>query len=376
MQECASNEQYLHALLDASIVSKSDRHGKIIYANENFCKIAGYTLEEMLGKSHNIFRHPDNPDEIYKDMWDTIKSGKVWRGRMKNLNKGGSTFIADSTIIPLFNKSGEIIEYMAIRTDITNEVKLLEEVIHNEQEKIREQQVKDAEKAFLLVFTHELKTPLNAIINFSKYIKKRVVEWNAPQSEKLVELLDGVLENASEMLENIVQILEVSKLNAGQLEYDKKLVHVNQLVKSIEKKYSALIQKNGIKVSYSMDQELFVYSDEYRLNQIISNILSNAIKYGKNQIEIKLESNAQESRIVIEDNGPGIKNKEEVFGLFVQEGVSSTQRKAKGTGVGLYFVKLLCEHLDIAYKIEDRDPDAKDERGVRFLLTFKNRQSK
>jgi len=376
VQGRASNEQYLEALLDASIVSKSDVNGKIIYANENFCMISGYTLEEMLGKSHNIFRHPDNSDELYEDMWNTIKSGKVWRGRVKNLNKSGSIFIADSIIIPLFNKNREIIEYMAIRTDVTNEIKLQEELICKEQEKIRDQQVKDAEKAFLVIFTHELKTPLNAIINFSKYIKKRVVEWNAPQSEKLVELLNGVLQNASDMLENIVQILEASKLNAGQLKYDKKLVHLNQLIKSIEKKYSILIQNSGMKISYSMDEELFVYSDEYRLNQIISNILSNAIKYGKSQIEIKLESNAEESRVIIEDDGLGIKMKEKVFELFVQEDDSTMQKKAKGTGVGLYFVKLLCDDLGIAYKIEDRVSDAKNTKGVRFILAFKKRRSK
>ena len=370
------NEQYLKALLDASIVSKSDVSGKITYANENFCKITGYSEEEMLGKSHNIFRHPDNPDSIYKDMWQTIQAGKVWRGKILNLNKDGSTFIADTTIIPFFDNdgiNGKIVEYLAIRNDITNEVALAQEIQKKEQEKIRDEQVKEAEKAFLVIFTHELKTPLNAIINFSKYIKKRIVEADIPQSNKLVDLSEAVLQNASDMLDNISQILEISKLNAGKLEYQKKLFSANLVIQNIEKKYHSLLEEKGVHLTYEMPEEVFVYSDEYRLRQIISNVFSNAIKYGRDKIKITVENNSDESKIIIEDNGIGIKHKEEVFELFAQEDESALERKGKGTGIGLYFVQLLCNDLDIKYSIEDAHPEEKY-KGVKFILTFSNRR--
>jgi len=374
------NEQYFEALLDASIVSKSDSSGKITYANENFCKITGYSEEEMLGKSHSIFRHSDNSSELYRDMWSTISKGKVWRGRIINLNRDNSTFIADSTIIPCFDECGVIVEYLAIRHDVTKEVELTKNIIQKEQEKIRDEQIKEAEKAFLIMFTHELKTPLNAIINFSKYIKRRIVEAKIPQSVKLADLSDAVLQNATDMLENITQILEISKLNAGKLEYQKSLLNVNKLIKSIEKKYISLIQSSGITVTYEIDDEVFVYSDEFRLKQIISNILSNAIKYGRDKIKITLEGNIQESKIIIEDNGVGIKHKDEVFELFIQEDDSSIDKKATGTGIGLYFVQLLCKDLSISYKIEDACPDEEKYKGVKFILTFtrerKNREDK
>lgn len=360
--------QYFNALTEASIVSKSDTNGIITYVNDNFCKITGYSREEMLGRSHNMFRHPSNPDELYREMWKTISSGNIWRERMLNLSKDGSEFIAESTIIPLVDSNGVIKEYMAIRNDITEMVKYKREVNAREQDKIEQKKISEAQKSFLVVFTHELKTPLNAIINFSKYIKKHMELPTEPDKKKLISLLESVLNNANDMLDNVTQILEISKLNAGKLSYSCTLFNVADLISSTIDKYDSLISEKQIKLIFNSEENIFIDSDEYRVKQIISNILSNAIKYGKDKIIITLSSN-DHTTVSIEDNGPGIKDKEAIFGLYTQEDDSLLQRKGQGTGIGLHFIKLLCSDLDISYKVED----ASEGHGTKFSIIFADR---
>jgi PAS domain S-box-containing protein len=367
------NQQYFKALTESSIVSKSNTKGTIIYVNDNFCKVTGYTEKEMIGHSHNLFRHPDNPDSLFKELWTTINAGKIWRGRMINRNKDGSDFIAESTIIPLVDEEGKIHEFMAIRNDITDTVKLKREIFLKEQEKIEQEKIREAQKSFLLLFTHELKTPLNAIINFTKYIRKQIESPKAIDQKKLLALLDTVSDNAADMLETITMILETSKLNTHKLTYNYTLFSLNELITVALTKYDSLINEKNIKLIQHSDRDVFIYSDILRIQQIFSNILSNAIKYGNDEIIITLRDTGTDTVIIsIEDNGPGIQDKEAIFDLYVQESENFLQRKGQGTGIGLYFIKLLCQDLNIYYKIEDREEGG----GTKFILSFRKKSKK
>ncbi len=357
--------------MTASIVSKTDSKGIITYVNDNFCKITGYSKEEMLGHTHAMFRHPENSDTLYQEMWETITTGKIWRERMINLNKDGSNFIAESTIIPLIDEEGHISEYLAIRNDITDIVKLKREIFLKEQEKVEHEKIREAQKSFLLLFTHELKTPLNAIINFTKYIRKQIEKPKEIDQAKLLGLLDTVSLNAVDMLGNITMILETSKLNANKMIYHYSLFSPESLIEELLNKYHILIHEKNIHVTKYFTSNALIHSDEYRVKQIIANILSNAIKYGNNEIHITLSTHDDDVVLIIEDNGPGIKNKEAIFELYTQEDTNILERKGQGTGIGLYFLKLLCRDLHIDYTIDDR----KDAPGTKFSLCFSKNPS-
>jgi PAS domain S-box-containing protein len=115
---------------DELIISRTDLKGNITYANETFCNISGYHEEDLLGKPHNIVRHPDMPSSTFKDMWSTIQSKKPWTGKVKNLKKDGSSYYVQSTINPIVDYDGEIVEYIGIRTDVT-ELSLIKEELKN-----------------------------------------------------------------------------------------------------------------------------------------------------------------------------------------------------------------------------------------------------
>ncbi len=112
-------EDYKFALNQSSIVDVSDSNGAIQYVNENFCRISGYSLEELKGKDHRILKSGYHNKEHYKDLWSTVTGGKVWRAEVKNKAKDGSFYWVDSTIIPFLDDKGNPFQFITIRSDIT-----------------------------------------------------------------------------------------------------------------------------------------------------------------------------------------------------------------------------------------------------------------
>ncbi|OQR40791.1 hypothetical protein AS859_09565 [Aliarcobacter cryaerophilus] len=109
-----------YVIVRSSIVSKADFKGNITYVNEAFCKISGYKEEELIGKPHNIVRHPDMDSSVFKEMWHTIKDLKQpWSGIVKNRKKDGNFYWVQTIINPILDENGNILEFIGIRTDIT-----------------------------------------------------------------------------------------------------------------------------------------------------------------------------------------------------------------------------------------------------------------
>ncbi|WP_022670698.1 EAL domain-containing protein [Hippea alviniae] len=126
-------KQYKKIIDESFSVTKTDLDGVITYANELFCKATGYKREELIGKSHNIVRHPDMPKEVFKQLWDTIQSGKIFKGVIKNKTKDGKAVYLKANVAPIFDEDGNIIEYIAVRDDITdiiNPKKVLQDKIN------------------------------------------------------------------------------------------------------------------------------------------------------------------------------------------------------------------------------------------------------
>ena len=126
-------KQYQEVTDMNAIVSKTDLNGNITYVNDTFCTLCEYSRDELIGKNHNIIRHPNNSKDLFKEIWNTVKTQKnIWHGTIKNISKTGKSFYLKTTIKPILDLNGEILEYISIKNDITdvmNQERLLLDII-------------------------------------------------------------------------------------------------------------------------------------------------------------------------------------------------------------------------------------------------------
>ena len=116
------------------IVSRTDLKGNITYANETFALISGYEVDELIGRSHNIVRHPDMPKVIFKELWEDLKSKGSWSGIVKNLRKDEGFYWVFAEISGVF-KDGKLVEYKSVRTPISFDEKLKYQLLYDELKK-------------------------------------------------------------------------------------------------------------------------------------------------------------------------------------------------------------------------------------------------
>lgn len=126
---------------DELIISRTDLKGNITYANDTFAQISGYKMGELIGKPHNVVRHPDMPKRIFKEIWNTLQEKKQWKGIVKNIRKDTGYYWVHATISGVY-KDNELIEYKSIRTPITYDEKLKYQKLYDEYRNIDKENIR------------------------------------------------------------------------------------------------------------------------------------------------------------------------------------------------------------------------------------------
>lgn len=345
----ASNKllmEYGKAVDASAIVSKSDPLGNITYVNDSFCKISGYSREELLGKPHSIIRSPDMASSIFRELWDVIKSKRIYQCIIKNRAKNGSSYYVASTIVPILDHDGEIVEYLSLRFDIT-------ELVHAKEKALSAEKAKSI---FLANMSHEIRTPLNAIIGFSDIL----CESNLGKIEK--EHARIISQSAKSLLEIINDVLDISKIESGMLTLENAPFSLVSLSDDIVELFSLRAKEKKIRFVFDADQSIpaRVISDATRLRQVISNLLSNAIKFtpdnGKVVFSIKVLDIINEKvtiKFSIQDSGIGIaqENIEQIFKPFAQAD-SGITRRFGGTGLGLAICSDIAQMMNSSIQVD------------------------
>ncbi|MEY3868990.1 MAG: hypothetical protein RLZZ338_2881, partial [Cyanobacteriota bacterium] len=385
---------FKYALDQSSIVAITNPQGFITYVNENFCKISGYSPEELIGNNHSLVNSDYHSGEFFGNFWSTITRGKVWRGEMKNKAKDGTYYWVDSTIVPFLNEKGIPIQYLAIRRDITDAKRAEEELqTANHQLTLANRELARANRLkqeFLANMSHELRTPLNAILGMSEGLQDEFLGILNTRQKKAVL---SIQESGQHLLELINDILDLAKIESGKIELDKKPIIIPYLCESsLTFLKQQALNKNIQLQTFIPDNIRYFVADERRVRQILINLLSNAVKFTPNggvvTLEVRIEDKkkddlipptplvkqgnhrdqeltpldkpggnhldkqreggltypSQEIIFAIKDTGIGIapENLDRLFQSFVQID-SSLSRQYEGTGLGLALVRRLTE---------------------------------
>ncbi len=331
------------ALNEHAIVTITDVKGTIIYVNEKFIQISGYSRVELIGKNHRMVNSGLHDKAFFKGLYHNIANGNVWHGEICNKAKEGHLYWVDATIVPLPGKDGKPVNYIAIRTDITERKKTEFSLL--EAKEAAEIAVK-AKSEFLASMSHEIRTPMNGVLGMLGLL------LNSELSDKQRHKASLAQSSAQSLLALINDILDFSKVEAGKLELETMDFNLRSLLGEFAEAMALRAQEKGLEMVLDVTQveHSTVQGDSGRLRQILTNIVGNAIKFtqtGEIVIRTGLKETTDNNMVFfcsIKDTGIGIPKEKQakLFDAFTQVDASTT-RKYGGTGLGLSIVKRLCE---------------------------------
>ena len=298
-----------------------------------FCKISAYTREELLGQNHNILRHPDVPKSLYKELWETIQSGKVWSGEIKNKSKDAKTYWLSAIMYPNVDENGEIVSYSSIRHDITSQ---------------------KAKEEFMANMSHELRTPLNSIIGFSGILNKKQTDESHKQLSKQIQT------SSLSLLNLINDILDLSKIQNANFTIKPYEFNAYEKILELSSQIEGLLLQKTLNFNNNLSPSLNAsfFGDCNRIRQIILNLISNAIKFTPQNGEVRSDVAYKDGYLIIKvsDNGVGMSKdvQEKIFKPFEQAD-GSTTRKYGGTGLGLSITHTLVTLMKGSIQVESQE---------------------
>ncbi len=325
------------------IIFMTDKEGIISFINPEFTKTYGYSAEEIIGKvTPRILKSGFLSKEVHEYLWMKILSKESIKAEYKNKRKDGSLIDIEGSADPILDENGEIIGFLGIHKNIT-ERKQAEVNLIAAKEKAEESD--RLKSAFLANMSHEIRTPLNSIIGFSDLMLDPFFG-----SDQHAEFAGIIKENGNNLLAIISDIMDLSKIEAGQVQVQKAILSVNQLITDIQKEYSFKAIEKGIELRLDPSnpkEKIFIDSDENRLRQILANLVSNSIKFTeKGFVGIGIRITRDFIQFQVKDTGIGIPKEfqEQIFERFRQVETAHT-RKYGGNGLGLPISKSLVELL-------------------------------
>ncbi len=372
-------QQYIDAIEKSNIVSRTDVKGIITFVNDEFCKISGYSKEELIGANHNIVRHPDVPASRFKLLWKTILNKQTFKATVKNKAKNGSTFYVNTTVTPILDEDDNIVEFIAIRYDVTKEVLLKEELFKKDtqlqelnktlemrvkvktkelkelnrtlERRVQEEISKNEEKQRVMFWqsrhaslgqmlaniAHQWRQPLTELSLTMFGIKKAAINKDEDALMTFYDESKKIIRNMSSTIDDFTNFFKPDK----EKHYFDISESINESLQILDK----IIKKEmiSIKTGYESIEVLGITNE---LTQVIINLIQNSKDaFIHNSIlirEINITTKKEKDFAIIrlQDNAGGIKEKniEKIF-----EPYFTTKHTSQGTGLGLFMSRMICE---------------------------------
>ncbi|MBT5934192.1 ATP-binding protein [Sulfurimonas sp.] len=381
--------QYNTALDKSALVSKTDIHGIVSYTNQKFIETSGYSEEELIGSNHNLIRHPDMKDDSFSELWETITTGNVFSGNIKNKTKDGTVYYVDITILPLYDIDKNVKEYLSVANNVTELIQArniaiqaekskdilleklkdsnknlaietakvsdlntnLEDRVHEEVEKNKiqyEHLVKQSRLAqmgeMISMIAHQWRQPLSAISATSMTIslKADLDKLDTETAKDLSGKISTYVQHLSSTIDDFRNFFKPNK--------EKSMSTYSELIENVLRIVDPSLNSFNIKIIQNQNCEAKFYAYPNEIKQVILNLIKNAEDMlVEKKIEepcITITTYQEDDNLVLEigDNGGGVP--EELLAKIFDP-YFSTKTNKDGTGIGLYMSKtIINEHCD------------------------------
>ncbi|AMR30126.1 hypothetical protein A0256_01185 [Mucilaginibacter sp. PAMC 26640] len=344
----ANEEKYRSIIANMNLgLLEVDNEGKVTYANQSFCNMSGYTQAELTGADASKLLLAEKSAEIIDQKKEIRKSGVADAYQLEANDKFGNKRWWLVSGAPRYNDKGELVGSIGIHLDITDQKIQEVELV---AARTKAEQLAQAKDSFLANMSHEIRTPMNAIMGMSNQLAKTQL---LPQQHFY---LNTILSASENLLVIINDILDLSKIEAGKLSFENIGFQLSDIVNNVKQVITHKAEEKGIILhTDAIDSgiEKVLIGDPYRINQILLNLMTNAVKFtdqGSVTLSCKLVSDKSESQLIsieITDTGIGMDESfvKVLFDKFSQE-YESVTRQYGGTGLGMSICKELVELMD------------------------------
>ncbi len=361
-----SEEKYRGIIENMNLgMTEIDNEERIVYANQRFCAMSGYDLEELAGKKATDLFLEGTHLRMVSNHISQQQPGRSQSIEVAVKTKNGENKWWLISAAPILNPDGSVKGTIGIHLDITKQKKL--------QQQLREAKL-DADKSskskdvFLTNMSHEIRTPLNAIMGLGKLLGKSDI------TTQQKSYLNGIESAAENLLGIINDLLDFSKIEAGKITIENISFNLENICQQIVNILTHKTEEKGLLLTYQVDERIApaLLGDPYRINQVFMNMLSNAIKFtehGSISLNAQLiEEKEEEQKVVItiKDTGVGIKEEyiDKLFDKFTQED-ETVVRKFGGTGLGMSITRQLMELMGGSIQVESQK-----NVGTTIILSF------
>jgi PAS domain S-box-containing protein len=315
-------EDIRYAIDQSAIVATTDTRGVIRFVNDKFCEVSRYSRDELLGRDHRLINSGFHSKAFFRDLWQTIASGRIWKGELRNRAKDGSIYWVDTTIVPFLDEQGKPYQYMAIRYEITERKR--------SEALLREQAALTRLGEMAAVVAHEVKNPLAGIRGALQVISGRM-----PPDSRDRSVVGDILARLDSLNELVHDLLLFARPRAPRMT----TVQVEPLVEATALLLRRDPQFANVELSVTGNGHA-VDADAELLQIVFSNLLVNSAQAmgGDGRVAVSVRPRDSSVDVIFEDTGPGIPSdvRERMFEPFFTT-------KHRGTGLGLSTARRLIE---------------------------------
>lgn len=368
-QQIIENEKKLTQIFENSPIGIAilSTEGIIEFVNQTFTETFSKTNKELVGFDYSVLLSPEikkSIEQIFQNIFNKKEEIKNKEVTVKLFNNQEKTIILSNILLTI----GDELKVVSFIVDISYRKILENDLLKANEEAVNANRSKSS---FLANFSHEIKTPMNAIIGFSEILLENKTNLNTKQSG----YIKTIYYSANSLLTLINDILDFSKIEVDELKLQFKECNLHQLLHDIKQLFYIDLEKKSLDfiVQISNDLPQYIITDENRLKQILNNLISNAIKFTeKGYIKVIINTQNKTDEIVdliiqVIDTGVGIppENQSIIFEPFKQN-LKLTDKKQNGTGLGLAITKKLISMFNGEITLK-----SKENKGTTFTIIFK-----